>query len=313
MPEVLERETFQLFHDNSAIERLDAAGGLVHVADLEWPLFDPEKPMIFAEYVTEIGATITDSPRETSVKDSPLGLYRNDFKQAEVPNLDSELYVPNAGPVKSVAKVIPWRKNLDRSKYPGSEPFETGIAVTEDVYEEMVRNAAFFANQIDNRTQRKLAGKVSVEEAADIGGESVVYALADKHTILETRDQYVVRRSLALNAIHRSIVEAKTHRIGDMEQDRLEALANILEVTRVACKQLGYGTNQTNATLRAVASNTHRSPEADQWWLGYIKVAARHNNEVRGKIRQSICSCIEEIGKHTEQVINCIDREYEDD
>ena len=97
-----------------------------------------------------------------------------------------------------------------------------------------------------------------------------------------------------------------------MEPYRLEGLANILEVASVACKRLGYGTTQTRTTLRAVASNTHRSPEASEWWLAYIRMAARHNNEVLGKINQSIHSCIEQIGKHAEQLINCEDREYED-
>ena len=162
MPEVLDKDTLSMSPDGLAINRLDTANGLVHVADLEWPLFAPEGTDKFISYVAEVGDTITESPRETSTKDSPLQLYRNDFQQAAVPNLESELYVPRAGPVKSVVKIVEWRKGLNRPDYPGKEAFDTGVAVSEDVYEEIVRNAAYFANQVDNRTQRKKAGKMSV-------------------------------------------------------------------------------------------------------------------------------------------------------
>jgi hypothetical protein len=130
------------------------------------------------------------------------------------------LYYPYAGPLKSVIRIREWRGDLRRSDYPGEEPFHTGVAVSEEVYEEIVRHAAYFANQIDNRTQRKRARKPNVEEAEDVAGESVIYALSDKHDALEARDQYILRRNSVLNAIHRSIVEQKIHRVGSMEPIR---------------------------------------------------------------------------------------------
>lgn len=312
MSEVLDKSSLALPSAGAAadINRLDRAGGLVHVADLEWPLFDPEESMTFSQYVSELGDTLTELPRETSTKDSPLQLYGNDFMQASVPNLDRELYIPHAGAQKSVTKVREWRPGLNRSDYPGREPFHVGVAVSEDVYEEIVKNAAYFANQIYNRTVRKNTGKLSVEEVADLGGESVVYALADKHEVLKARNQDLIERNSVLNAVHRSIVGGKRHRIGSMEPYRLDALATILDVAKVACKRLGYGNNQTNSTLRAVASNTHRSAEADQWWTAYAWMAYRYNEEVRGKVAQSIQSCVDEIGNHAQHLFNNVDREY---
>lgn len=314
MPEVVDKQSQTLPSAGltADVNRLDRAGGMVHVADLEWPLFDPGQSMTFGEYITRIGDTMAELPRETSTKDSPLQLYGNDFRQASVPHLEKELYIPYSGPIKSVTKVREWHSGLQRGDYPGREPFHVGVAVSEDVYEEVVKNAAYFANQIYNRTQRKNTGKFSVEEVADLSGESVVYALADKHEVMQARDRYLLDRNSILNAVHRSIVGNKRHRIGSMEPYRLTALATILDVARVACKQLGYGNNQTNSTLRAVASNTHRSAEATEWWKAYTWMAYRYNEEVRGKIGQSIQSCVHEIGRHAGHLFNNIDREYTD-
>lgn len=299
--------------DWPAIARLNAAGGVAHTADLEWPLFDPERTMTFADYVTAVGGTIAAAPRESSTSDSALQLFRADFNQAHPGGLKKGVTFPNARAVKSVVKVSGLLEERERTSYPGTLPTSTGLAVAEDVYEEIVKNPPYYANQIDNRTQRKQRSKVNMELAADLGGESVVYAFADKHELMEDRDRYFLDENAALLAIHKSIVRDTEHRIGGMEAYRLRGLTAIIEVARVACKQLGYGTNQTQATLRAVCSNMHRAPDAADWWGSYIGMTMWYHTEVRGKIAQSIQGCVEQIGVHRQQLISLEDREYSDD
>lgn len=306
-----------LYAGNPALERLNAARGVVYVDDLEWPIFDLERATTLAEYAGEIGLTVADVPRDNSVTDRALQIFRNDFVQAEPPNLKKGLYYPPEGrrsrPRKSVVTVSGGYCDLDRSKWPGVVPVGTGVGVSEEVYEEIVRHAAFFANQIDNRTQRAREAEPIVEAKADLGGESAVYALAEKHGILEARDQQLLRQRSILRAVHKNVTRRQSRRIRNLEPYRLEALIAIQEMVRIACRGLGYGTNRTQATLNAVASNTHRSPVAARWWAAYTDMAIRYNDAVRGKVNQSIHACIEEIGSHRENLINNIDRAYADE
>lgn len=297
------------------LARLNAAGGIVHVADLEAPLFDQERILTLVTYVGEIGMTIAEVPRDSSVTDKPLELFRNDFLQAEPANLNKGLYFSPSNsqwPRKSVVRVSGGHCDLDRRAYPGVLPAHIGVSVSEVVYEEIVKNAPYFANQIDNKTQKANGHEPVIEARADLAGESVVYALSDKHQILEARDQALLKERTTLKAVQRSIAGESSHRIRSLEPYRLDALIAIQEVARIACKSLGYGTNQTRSTLNAIASNTHRSPEAAKWWKEYTQMAMNYNDAVRGKVNQSIYACIDQIGAHRHQLISNIDREYED-
>lgn len=294
-------------------ERLYMTGGVVRIEDLEWPVFDPEQPTTMAAYVGEIGIRMAGVPRESIAQDSALKLYRDDFRQAEPANLSQGLYFPEMRkPKKSVVTIRGGYCDIDPDEAPGIVPVTTGVAVPEDIYEELVRSAPHFANQVDNRTQRAHSGERIVEAKADLGGESAVYALAAKHQLLEEREQNLLQVNSILRGVHMSVHRQSVHRILHLEEYRLAALSAIQEMARVACKVLGYGTTRTQTTLNAVASNIHRSSDRARWLRAYTTMAINYNEAVQGKVNQSIYACIEQIGEHREQLISSIDREYGD-
>lgn len=295
-------------------ERLRETGGIVRLEDLEWPAFDPEQATTMAAYAGEIGMRMAEAPRESAVQDSALKLYRDDFRQAEPANLSQGLYFPDMRrPRKSVVTINGGYCDIDPYDAPGIVPVTTGVAVTEDIYEELVRSAPHFANQVDNRTQRAHSGERIVEAKADLGGESAVYALVDKHEKLEKREENLIAINSILRGVYLSVHRQSVHRIFHLEEYRLAAEAAIQEMARVACKVLGYGTTRTQTTLNAVASNIHRSPYRAQWLKTYATMAINYNEAIQGKVNQSIHACIEQIGEHREQLINNLDREYADE
>lgn len=66
----------------SVADSLYDDNGVVIVQKLNWPNFDPERPVTMGEYLAEIGERMADEPRETGVEDGALGVYRADFERA---------------------------------------------------------------------------------------------------------------------------------------------------------------------------------------------------------------------------------------
>lgn len=298
-------------------EVLYANRGVVRLEDLEWPVFDPEQALTMPEYIGQLGVRMADQPRENTTTDSALHLYGRDFHQAEPRNLRHGLYFPRGKawrrPEKLVANVSMWYCDLSPGEYPGMVPFSTGVAVSENLYEEIVMNAPYYANKIANRTERKNLADPNIEAVEDLGGESVFYALAQKHEVLEARDQELLTERAALAAVNRSVIQPEARRIVNLEPFRLLATMAIQDMVRVACRGLSYGTNQTQNTLNAVTSNIYRSPEGARWLGVYTSMAMDYNDAVRGKINQSIHGIFREMAHWREHLINNIDREYSDE
>lgn len=294
------------------------AEGVVRLEDLDWPTFDSERVTTMPEYLGEIGLRMDERPRESSVKDSALGLYRNDFEQATVQNLESKLYFPNQHlrgqrPRKGVIRISGGHPGLDVRRYTGVTPLTTGVAVTEEIFEEVVQNAPYYSNRIANRTERANRGELVVEDAEDLGGESALYALLEKHEILETRTHALIAVRSKLSGVNRHIKHPdQGRRIQNLELYRMVSMTAIQSTVRVACKQLGYGKNRTQNTLNAAASNMTRSPKRAEWLADYVLMAGRHNNAALDKVIQSIHGIMDELKIQAPHAINNIDREYTD-
>lgn len=298
-------------------EVIYAARGVVRLEDLDWPNFDPERVTTMAEYIGEIGTRMADTPRESSTSDSALHAYGRDFERAEPSNLESGLYFTATDtrkrPKKAVVRVSEWYCDLDRRIYTGIMPFSTGITVSPELYEAFVQNAPFFSNKIANKTEKANDENPVIEQVEDLAGESVLYALINKHLLLEAYDQELLARRSQLAAVRKSLdLPAQPKRIRNLEPYRLAAVTSIQAMARVACRGLRYGTNETQSTLNAIASNIHRSPDAADHLRAYSRMTMRYNDAVRGRINQSIHGIMGEIGLHAVHAINNIDREYED-
>ncbi len=294
-----------VLQERPLLELISESRGVLEPKHLAFPYFDPEQVMTMAEYIGEIGARMADTPRESRTKDSALGIYGRDFRQAEPANLGRGLFFPpiprGVRPRKLVARVGGWSSE--------------GVAVSEELYEAIVFNAPYFSNKIANRTEKANGDDPVIEQVEDLGGESVLYALTDKHELLEAHDQELLSERAKLIAVWRSLSSdqpEQARRIKHLEPYRLAALTAIQSMVYVASKSLGYGTNQTRNTMLAVISDTHRAADARLRFRGLCRLAIRHNDAVRGKVTQSIHAIGAEISIHAEHAINNIDREYTD-
>jgi hypothetical protein len=294
-----------------------AARGVVRLEDLTWSNFDPERVTTMAEYIGEIGTRMADEPRESTTKDSALHVFGRDFDRAEPSNLRKGLYFPRTDtwkdPKKAVVRVSEWYCDLDRHVFNGIVPFSTGIAVSPELYEAFVQNAPYFSNKVTNTTEKANDQDPVIEQVEDLAGESALYALINKHLLLEDYDRDLLSERSVLTAVKRSLdLPAQPRRIKNLETYRLAAVTSIQAMARIACKGLGFGTNQTQSTLNAIASNIHRSPDGVSHLRSYSRMAIGYNDAVRGRINQSIHGIGREIERHAVHAINNIDREYED-
>ena len=310
---------------------LSEAGGVVELLSLQGPEFNPKQEMTMAQYMAEIGVRMAERPRESSITDSALGLFGKDFDRAEPGNLKQGLYVPRArrhaeAPLKGVATVWSTYTDIDREAYPGVVDLSTGVALPADYYELITKNSAYMANSIYVKTlaaRQALAEEVANSDDQDEGpenlevmehvaGESVIYAMTNKIELLEGLDEALLEQREVLARVGANVVTNQPKRVSSLEPYRLETEEFIQEMIAVACRRLGYGTNQTNSTRNAAASNMHRSPEAAQWLSTYTNMAIDYNDAIRGKIDQGLISTMDEIGKHAVHAIANIDRIYED-
>jgi hypothetical protein len=296
------------------IDTIYAADGVVRLEDLDWPNFDPERALTMSQYLGEIGARLADSPRENPNKDSALHVFRDDFTHAKPDNLRRGLWGSrrNQRPGKTVLRVRGPNPDLDMSIYTGVVPLTTGVAVSEDLYSDVIGSPEFYTSNIANRTERSNREALSIEEGEDLGGESAVYAMSEAHQLLEWYDQTLVQQRSELVAVYRNLVTQEPRRIKNLESYRLGMNMAVQEMARIACKNLYYGTNSTQNTLLAIVSNVYRSPERDQHLLPLLVMAIGYNDAVRGKLNTGIQAVFGEIDKYKEALFNNIDREYED-
>jgi hypothetical protein len=286
------------------------------LADLVSPEFDPEQVFTMAEYLGEIGTRMAIAPREDSTDDRALNVHGKDFARAALSNIADGLYWTDnrSRPKKLVVKVTEWYCDLDTSIYRGVVPFSTDVTVTEELYEAIVGNPAWFSHKIANRTEKANPGPV-IEKNEDLGGESALYGLADKHPLLEVYDKELLEERHQLVAVSRSLnpdLAISPRRVKNLEAYRLAAITAIHTMVRLAGKVRGYGTNETQDTWNAVFSETHRSREAPRNFKAYTDMAIDYNDAVRGKINQSIHGIGNEIAIHAPFAINNIDRVYKD-
>lgn len=304
------------------VDTLYATGGVIRTEDLDWPNFDPERVATMSQYLAEIGIRMDEKPRESSATDSALGLYRRDFEQAAPQNLLRGLYFPSRlllgqRPRKGVVRISGGHPGINRHQFPGAQAISTGVAVTEEVFEEIVQNAPCYSNKIANRTERANLDEPEtdpvIEELEDLGGESALYAITQKHELLEARDQVLLAERSPLLAVNRSVIRPNQgRRIQNLDSYRLAVSIAVRDMARIACKQLGYGQNQTQKTLNAIASNMTRSRNRADYVAAYTYMAGRHNDAVRDKVVQSIHGLMAEIGVQAQYAIHNIDREYTD-
>jgi hypothetical protein len=286
------------------------------LADLISPEFDPEQVFTMTEYLGEIGTRMAIAPREDSTDDRALNVHGKDFARAALSHIAEGLYWTGnrPRPEKLVVKVREWYSDLDTSVYRGTVPFSTDVTVTEELYEAIVGNPAWFSNKIANRTEKANQGPV-IEKNEDLGGESALYGLAEKHALLEDYDEVLLKERRQLVAVSRSLNPAlaiSPKRVKNLEAYRLAAITAIHTMVRLAGKVRGYGTNEMQDTWNAVFSETHRSPEAPRNFKAYTDMAINYNDAVRGKINQSIHGVGKEIAVQAPFAINNIDRVYKD-
>ncbi len=295
---------------------LYAGHGVVRLEDLEGPKFDPERAITMAEYLGEIGLRIATTPRETSARDRALGLYRQDFQRAEPHSLTPGLYFPigdyREHPKKLVVVITGGETELDRRDYPGIQPPSTGVAVSQEIYKEKLKNPAYYAIQIANNVELAHKNDLNVEGAEDLGGEAAIYGLFHRHELLDARDAQLLEQRSILAAVYKSVTEPDPKRIQNLEAFRLPAMVAIQDMVRIACKGLNYGTTQIRPTLNAVVSNINRSDKPGEWLARYSHMAIRYNDAVREKVNESIHGIVTEIGQQAEHAIHNIDRVYVD-
>ena len=295
-------------------DKIYAADSLVRIEDLEWPTFDPERASTMPAYLGEIGVRMADRPRESTTTDSALGVYGADFLKAEprrlIPGLYEHFKKGRRGRVrKPFIRPMTWHTDLSVDKNPGLQPFSAAVAVDEELYNLIIHSPAGQSDRIANRTE-KANGNGNVEGSEDLGGESAFYPLADRHLELEEIMNLLKADRTDLVAVRRSVLAPQPKRIANLEIYRTGALADIQKMVRVACKGLGYGTNDTKNTLVAVASNIHRSELKAKWLADYALMGIYYNDAVSGKIDQTIHGILEEMPQWVPHLINNVDREY---
>jgi len=282
-------------------DKLYVNNGVVRVEDLDWPNFDPERPVTMEEYLHDIGARMAEDPRESLVTDGPLHLYGRDFEKASVDELTRGLYFPprlrGERPRKMVIDVT-GRATLDQRKYPGVKREPERVAVSERIDRRIVGSAAHFIDRIAATTEGANLDNSNVEDRVNLGAESVFYGLSERQLILEALDRELLNQRHRLVAVKRSVNEGinDKKRIKNLEEFRLPATQAIQEMVRVSCRVKGYGTNDTQNTLNAVASNMHRSGKSLPGMVTmYTRLAIGYNDAVRGKINQSLNGITEEL------------------
>ena len=297
-------------------EILYAGHGVVRLEDLEGPDFDPERAITMAEYLGEIGLRIAARPRETSVRDKALGLYRQDFQKAQPHNLTPGLYFPSGDyrerPKELVVVITGGEVELNRRDFPGIQSPSTGVAVSQEIYKEKLKNPSYYAIQIANNVELAHKNDLNIEGAEDLGGEAAIYGLFHRHELLDARDAQLLEQRSILAAVYKSVTEPEPKRIRNLEDFRLPAMVAIQDMVRIACKGLNFGTTQTRPTLNAVVSNIHRSDKPGEWLARYSHMAMMYNDAVREKVNESIHCIVTEIGQQAEHAIHNIDRVYVD-
>lgn len=285
-----------------AVPYLSENEGFIELEDLPGFDLDWEREVSLIGLMGEIGVALSDESPRSEVSDKGLAAYEKDFQNVALSVLEPSLYPPRAKAWHLTdALIVSWAEPTYSA--PGVIGQDEAVVVTGKEFKTFSKNAELVGKHASAHTgtsieDAKAKGEdIDDETARNTQGRAFVHAMEVRMKMLADMDAVFKVEQIGIGTLQELAIygkDAPKLPLGEMDFYRRVSMFAMLQMARVACAQLNYGTNEREGATRALTSaftrwkRPERRAEAIQ---AYAKATSNYINAKRGKVSQAASDC----------------------